>query len=225
MAYYNEKHGIYFIHIAKTGGKSVADFLLNLPGDNSFIPMSKGHLEANKIEEYLNQKFPNKTWTGITVLRNPFNRYISAYDFNFYTAKSIMENRYSKTQPINDKIMWLKFGVLTYDSLLNEWVNYQNKKSSTNFLKVLPFTISTLRKQSEYVLPSTIKFKLESINSLKIYFQNIIGEELLDIKIVNETKLHYAKLAKLNEDTLNLIKKYYNDDFTLGNYSKEIINN
>lgn len=226
MAYYNLKLKHYFIHIPKNGGKAVAKFLMNLPEEFAFTPLAHGHMSSAEIETNLSEQFPDTKWTGVAVVRNPYTRYVSAYDFGLYTSKIMIEGRHRKANKVvaNVEKSWVEFGKLTPQTLLEEWIKYERDESSINFREDLPYLTPTLRTQSSYVIPTTVKFNMESLKHLKRYFEELIHLPLNDIHVMNATPLPYAKLQGLNVDTQELVRLYYADDFVLGKYPKEIIN-
>jgi Sulfotransferase family len=225
MAYYNLKLQHYFIHIPKNGGQAIANFLKNLPNEFAFVPMEHGHLMANEIEEELSNKFPGVSWTGFTTVRNPYTRYVSAYDFGFYTSKLMIEGRHRKAGNHVESIeqSWIEFGKLTPHTLLDEWIKFCEGSANVDFVKHLPYVIPGLKKQSDYVLPTTKTFHLESPKYLRNYLQNLLQCELDSVTRINATPLPYAKLQGLKPETKALVESYYNDDFILGKYPKEVV--
>lgn len=186
-----------------------------------------GHKSASEIERFLSDLHPGVKWTGITVLRNPYERYLSAYDFGFHVAKLLIEHRHDKiAASIKDvNKTWVEFGRMTPHLLLVEWMRYQTGTKIVDFKTDLPFLIPTLQTQSSFLLSTTKRFNLESLKHLRTYFQDLTGcQDLPEFEKLNPTTLTYARSQGLDSATIALIQSFYSTDFAFGKYSKEVIN-
>lgn len=82
-----DKHKLIFLHIPKTGGRSVVEILLNNQGhhlrddNNDLTPLLLSNLKHNSI--LTKQKLKN--YHVFTVVRNPYDRFVSSYNWHFKT--------------------------------------------------------------------------------------------------------------------------------------------
>lgn len=213
MPYFkNQNINILFIHIPKTGGTSIENFLskkynieLNLNSlhkeTSNFNPLlpgiyGKASLQHQKLETLhkfkglLKINFQNLTI--FTIVRNPYNRLVS--DLFFF--KLIKKD--SKPNQVFEVIKkYLKSNKMDNHNIpQNEFILINNE---------IPDDVKVLK--LENLNEDIKKQKLEFLNNFNI--QKNKGK-------INQNKY----LSYLNRDSINLINKFYHKDFELFNYDK-----
>jgi len=76
----HHKHKLIFIHIARTGGTSIEQALVEK--DWGEVDIDTKHLKASQAKD-LYSKFW-KEYTTFTVVRNPFDRFVSMYETGWW---------------------------------------------------------------------------------------------------------------------------------------------
>lgn len=214
MPYYRNFHLLY-LHIPKTGGSSIEDFfyekfnitknIVSLHSDCQAIkgiPYSLQHCTFNDIRKFNKIfKISFKDLKIMTSVRNPYDRFISFLFFN----KLIKENDSSET----------------IELLANNILKEENYNTYDNH--ILPQYMFILNKDK--ILEDVKVIKNETLNSDMVS----IGFKKFDVSI-NITHSYQYKdkddikyLKYFNQRTLNLINKFYDNDFIIFNYNK--INN
>jgi hypothetical protein len=216
MAYYNLEHKKFFVHIPKCAGQSVANFLMNLPDQHKYTPMYTGHTTADQCLKFLNETYPDVSFNGFAVMRNPYYRFVSAYNFTIWQGKMVMEGRHGKlmrTKEI-DCNAWQLLGELDPYNFIVEWRNYINGSGKIDFLKEIPYAIPAFRSQTSYINADTTIFVVDqNINKIKKAYQHIVGAELPTILKINQTNLKLFRVEMLDAPTKDLIAEVYAEDF------------
>lgn len=201
---------IIFVHIPKTGGHSIHNFLLfNKPLDRHCSYPEYGLIDNTDLslpgpkrydhlflDEYykLNVATKNQieTYFKFCVVRNPYDRFLSAWKFN----------KLYKT--------------MTFDQFIN---NFPEDDKSDLFRHFCPqhFYIS-----SNYTLD--LFFKLDDVKfteKFTHYFEKNFNYKNVELKKLNATKSikNTKKVPILNRYAINFIQRYYKKDFELFNYS------
>ena len=128
-----------FIHIPKTGGSSVEDFIMNYYGykrnecllvhgfgidlalgEAEFVPYPIMHYKLKTVLRIAeaNKSTPDNSWTIFSIVRNPYHRFLSELFFQHYTN---LKYNYHML-PDNTKSMYL-------DSCIDEYFNHSSKKN------------------------------------------------------------------------------------------------
>jgi len=219
MPYFkNENTNLLFIHIPKTGGCSLEKYFANmfnitlnntalynwLPYDiklknNINVQTSLQHLTYQDIMKY--KSFFNIDLCNlkmITIVRNPYNKILS--DLFFLTKINI----YSTKEDVFSKIQM-------YLTKTNSGINNIDNIDNHNTPQYL-FLID----ENNELIHNIHILRTETLND----DMHRLGYEDFDIKInKNPNKINYDDY--LNEDSINLINKYYDEDFKLFNYTKK----
>lgn len=186
------KRKIIFIHIPKTAGTSIMDAL---GGVNYFLRCNP------PIQEY--KKYYQNYWkeyTKFTVVRDPIDRFISAYKF----ARADESYWYSATG--RDGLKKHPHYDLCKNIDINEYVIFLNQ-STTNF--------------DYHLLPQTffICNEYKSISEIDYYvrYENI-DEDLRkigisEIKKLNTTKIKNKNLILLTNQSKKLLSEIYSIDY------------
>jgi hypothetical protein len=219
MPYFkNENTNLLFIHIPKTGGCSLEKYFANmfnitlnntalynwLPYDiklknNINVQTSLQHLtyqDIMKYKSFLNIDLCNLKM--ITIVRNPYNKILS--DLFFLTKINI----YSTKEDVFSKIQM-------YLTKTNSGIDNIDNIDNHNTPQYL-FLID----ENNELIHNIHILRTETLND----DMHRLGYEDFDIKInKNPNKINYDDY--LNEDSINLINKYYDEDFKLFNYTKK----
>ena len=203
-----------FLHITKTGGQSIAKAALkhNIKwGINDQQFMEGRFVVHNLLSNVINAK----AYDWFTVVRNPYERLVSEYNF-FHTAA----NPYD---PIERRKKDAIF-IAGYDPLqINEYKNFGVNKFIQCEIPLInhkkPFKKFRFLQQSEYFEDGfnihVIKFENleEEFNELMLRY----GYEItLDEKINVSNKI--ASIEDLSAETIKLINETYKEDFIRFNY-------
>lgn len=183
---------ILFIHIPKTGGTSIANGLF---GDFS------GH--AYLYEFYIANKIYTKDFYKICVVRNPFDRLVSAY--SHLSQKNIRsENR--------DLLNY--FNIKSFDDLIfclndpKKWRVFQN-------------TILMLRPQCEFIYHQQIKmdkiYRFENFNDIQSHLKTELDIDI-NLNHLNSTKRKNYK-EYYNDFSISVVEKIYKKDLEMFNYT------
>jgi len=211
MPYYRNIHLLY-LHIPKTGGTSIEDFLFEdnhiIKNNSSLyscgeaikgIPYSLQHCTLNDIISFNRYfKISFKKLRIMCSVRNPYDRFIS---FLFY--KNLIQQNET---PENIEL------------LMKDILKEENYKNYDNH--ILPQHIFILNKNE--ILKYVKIIKNETLNSdmINIGFNNFN----LNINITNpydyKNKDDIKYLKYYNENTLKFINDFYENDFIIFKYNK-----
>jgi hypothetical protein len=206
MPYYKAIN-ILFIHIPKTGGTSLENYLKTFCKQTLYLTKpeieNKNIIPNNKIsyqhqtyktllkyKEILDIDFTNITI--ITIVRNPYNRAISdLFYFKLIDVKSSPHDVFIK---------------------LKEFINSNYDKYDNHSLPQYEYIINTYGE-----INNDIKiFRCENLKNeiIKYGFHKFNNNENTNKK----GKIDYNKY--LNKDSINLINNYYKKDFEIFNYKQ-----
>tara|TARA_Y100000015_G_scaffold42326_1_gene49665 strand:- start:145 stop:753 length:609 start_codon:yes stop_codon:yes gene_type:complete len=188
---------LIFIHIPKNAGTSI---MKEMGVDNIFIDKT--------IEEYKeNYKDYWDKYKKFTVIRDPIDRFISAYKF----ARMKESGWFSATG---------EEGLEKHDHYdlcnkmdINEYTLhiYKNKKEFNRW--IIPQTFVILNKNKEIEIDFYVRFENLQEDLSKIGIENI--EKLNSSTIKNDAEIHLTKKSKM------MLYKIYDIDYKNFNYKKE----
>lgn len=190
----NAKHKFAFIHIPKTGGVTIEKELSleNHDGHRRYI--------------YYKNRYPD--YDIHTIVRNPYDRYISAFTFmNKYNDKHPKNRRYEH---------YTKHGLYGCIKRLNDHGIYRLTPVLKNQYMLL---------QDEHGKIKCTVHKFEDFYDTYVEFCNLLDVEPKDnLPKHNTTKhLDYREYYRQDKKLQEEVYKYYKKDFELFGYSKEII--
>ena len=162
---------ILFIHIPKSGGTSIASALIGKPSGHPYL-----------YQYYLSNKEYTKKFYKFCVVRNPYDRLVSAY--------AHISQRECNPE---FKVLFKELNINSFDDLISNLDNPKNYRKLTN--KIVHF-----RSQNEMIRHKKIKmddvFKFENFDLI---------EEVLNKKLSGK-----IKLEKLNSSPRSEYQNYYN---------------
>jgi len=183
-----------FVHIPKTGGKSIHHWMTFLEGFNNVTNRNlhklckrsgnKGHPTRNVIENK-DKKFGD-LGTVFTCVRNPWDRFVSGYFFMIQGG--VLNNKMSFHEFVNNTKIW-------------------------NFMTV---------KQVEFVRDDDIVMKLENIDEDFKLMQDFYNDHRpLGTRNVTTGRKEqsYHKIFDEKQDLIDIIGNYYQEDVEKFNYS------
>jgi len=228
MPYY-EDDNLLFIHIPRTGGSSLENYLKGkykqtLHGfaswpirGNGLLPGEDGkssfqHLTYNSIYKYrdiLKVNF-NDNLKVISIVRNPYDRIISDL-IHIFPKRHIMAFRPNNYIRSNKTLLHNRFQMRFRHEVIEEYL-YKDLYSIKQHHGIDNHNIPQykfLTDENENIIPGVKIFRTESLTrELKEY--GFIEYEGKDTK--------YTYSDYLSEDSIELITKFYKKDFELFNY-------
>ena len=196
-----------FIHIPKSAGVS---FSVGLYG------IALGHHTAH--EYYINNKNEWNNLFSFTIVRNPLDRFLSAYNF----LKNEGINKFDK-QFCNRH----KLNAVDINTFINNFISEIRFKIFKPYIHFIPQHKFILHKRKNYSLISKI-YKFES---LETEYQNIIRDIKLNnpkfnpvknnLPNINRTNYDFSKKSNHNdisEDNIKKIKDFYYLDYQMFGY-------
>lgn len=198
-----------FVHIPKCGGNSIKKaFADSIIGTNITFH-NVGHMNLNyyiqNFQSYVTDE-SSKDVLFFTIVRNPYDRFISAYyhaikdgsismDMLTFFKKFITGDRCVNATSSDEykQLFW------SYD----EWYLYASTPQTEHTCKI---------------------FKLENLEEMVDYFKKEYNLDLVIDKInrgsANNTTSAYDVKTILNDELIGLINNYYNNDFVKHGYWK-----
>jgi hypothetical protein len=182
-----KEHNIIFIHIPKNGGSSIR----------------RGFFE-NKFDKYVGPNFP-KEWEKMfkfTFVRNPFDRFISAY--KMFTEGFVPENR---------KLSWNNPKPMSIEEF------FEKSKRDKNYTNVSGMGFHTI--------PQTHELNFLKYSDFVGRFENLEEDfrKVCEMNNINFTSLpHWNKTNRedyrtyFDENLYNKISEYYSEDLKLLDY-------
>lgn len=206
-----------FIHNPKTGGETIETLL-----------------KIDKNHEYARDRLVNKNIYSFVFVRNPITRLISWYN---HLRKHLYFNQIiSETNSLNDKSQ-------TYNSIKNGiLIKPQKHRELAEQHNIDDFICIMLTNHLEYNFPywGPLSFQYDYVFDvdntqlvIDIYKFENYKEELTKILIklnkndeienINKTNHSINSVIKLQDDTIELIYKYFKKDFIAFNYDKNYL--
>ena len=191
-----------FIHMKKTGGTSIQTWLLH--NTNSF--------DFSKHEGYdrANNRFGDLGFT-FTIVRNPFDRYVSWYYYMLSKTKTRLEKVKTNKKLLNNpKKMNTKYSVERNKAMLNELNKGFNYYTQNNLL-------NNITPQYPSASKCDVVLRLENLdNDIKI-IKNRFSIDNNPPHLL-KTKRPSNYLDQYNKTTLDLIYNLHKDDFDYFGY-------
>ena len=208
-----KKNNVKMIHINKTGGTSVCEWLspiLEFSEPRDITGEGKGRSCHRIIEEFSDNFF------YFTIVRNPYDR-VASHFFQWSHQQNVGRGEESR---------WLSDDIKD----LNDFVLKAFNNSSLDFIKEKYKS----RHQPEYLLPCTywirdfnkVKiFKLEKLNELRKFFQEHFPrhpniQNKIPISESTKTKGLHKYEHLYNESSKLIIREVFEDDFNNFGYKK-----
>ena len=192
------KHKLLFLHIPKTAGTSIEKALniqtpecLYFKGRYRTFPVCPQHLFFSEI--VTDCPFV-QTYTMFTIVRNPFDRFVSEFLF------------YKNTDWAN------QYHGLTFEEFVHVATNLLAEKRR----RVFDGHLEPQHYYLDYKLPIHI-FKFENLVPLEEWLSEKTNKQIkLPQELKNKTREHYTEYY--NSNTLEKISKFYEKDLELFNY-------
>lgn len=182
---------IAFVHIPKTGGGSVIEWFNKNNLNNHLI--FYGHKNLNQIKNLT----PKKIDTSFCVVRNTYERLISAYTFT--------HNKVKKKISKNENIEINQAILNTYNSGIVSFIEYMHSINHVTTANQLEFSNGV-----DFVLQSD---QLCSINKLNHLFNtNILIEKERRVRKYNDKK-YYTK------DFIDVVNDLYQNEINYFNFT------
>ena len=203
--YDNTNKFIYFVHISKTSGLYISKILKEY--------LYYGHIK-NKSTPYFPHEPPKyipeinfKNFLCFTVVRNPYNRFLSTYNFQKY---STYKNNFDFKKEEYDDV----------NVFINNYLGDIENKNK-NFQRKYYFV-----PQVEY-LHDYYGNKIDNVlhfENIKEEFNNFAKKNSIDVEYddtdyVNKAQLINTTFKDLNENSKEILKKFYYEDFITFGYS------
>jgi hypothetical protein len=236
---------IFYIHIPKTSGSTMETIFYENSGciSTCFFRKLNNEIVQNKKYKYLSlwhipfqflkKSFTNniiQNYTIFAIVRNPYTRIISDFKFwiDFYNTRMNLNNISQK-----DKF------------LLKEIKTIYNNNFSINKENLNIFINNVLNNKKNYtildghIIPQIEHILIKNNNKLNIFTNDILKMENLNndfnnfikkynlnipLNITKTTKINITSnkltIKDLNQNSINLINKFYHYDFKFFNYEK-----
>ena len=192
------KHKLTFLHIPKAAGTSVEKALdlqtpecLFLRNKHKTLPVCPQHMFLSEI---IKECPFIQNYTTFTIVRNPFDRFVS--EFLFY-----------------EQTYWAKeYHNLNFEEFVHVATNLHAEKRRS----VFDGHLEPQHYYLDYKLPIHI-FKFENLVPLEEWLSEKTNKQIkLPYELKNKTREHYTEYY--NSNTLEKISKFYEKDLELFNY-------
>jgi hypothetical protein len=185
---------VIFIHIPKAAGTSIA---------TAIYGKRIGHFTYHEFRYFIKDDF-NK-YPIFTVLRNPYERLISAY--NFAKQGGTLEGA------VTNESLYQTYPFRSFQSFVKEWLSHQDVTSIDLIFRPQTFFLPEI----DALQSSGIKmFYINQLNELEHYLTEILKREIkIEKRNVSSAKLISQNLNSIDLETKILIEKIYKSDFDL----------
>jgi hypothetical protein len=216
---YNLKERWGFIHIKKTAGTSINNELRQKKdvfvypnytryGSQEFFLDMENHHQSVKFYKSI-PLFKNLKYYA--VVRNPYDRLVSCYYFQFFSQVNI--DRHLKD---NDTNYNLYVNTLLKNKQLgfNNWVEYKYKNWN-NPINNYEGKFGTKEDiMCNYIDNETTIFKFEDLSKVESVFN-------IDIHHLNKSEHRHWRDEYKSQETLDMVYEMYSEDFKRFKYDKE----
>ena len=216
---------LHFIHIAKTGGTSLEDFLIN-----NNVKFNSHHLVKPQVPVDENEKY-------LILIRNPLKRFVSTFNYYFslinqdlskissnitihnclspyFTYKKLTKNYYFSSE-IDSNIISFKDANDLAESLTSDNLQIKNKAKNLcnyNHFLGLGFYLNNGEFIEKYKNNIAWVGKLETINEDIDKLKEILNlDNNLYIKRLRENKNELSKF--LSDKAINNLINFYDNDY------------
>lgn len=198
MPKYFKKDGIIFIHVPKAAGTSIA---------KSLYGKTITHLPASFFSE-VDKEFYESSYS-FSVVRNPYTRLYSAY--NFAKLGGTENIRISNRKKYRKELK-------TFEQFVKEWLP---KKNLLKIDKVFQPQHHFLTKNGKIIVKEI--FKMEEIHKCESRLSELTGR---NIKFGNENRIDSSSnpLNFYDEKMIEIVNNLYAEDFKLFNYPQKAQN-
>jgi hypothetical protein len=196
-----EKEKVIFIHIPKTAGTSIGTLFDTNYQKKCF---SLDHFKHNTFIEYSNLlKNKINNYTIFSFIRNPYDRILSYFKFHLERDAKLSK---LKNEIVKENNISNQFSLYLDLTLNNKILSYKNE----------PYLVS--RTQTCFLINdnNTIDPKI------KIFKYENLDKQLPNLPKLNISKSNLLKKDIYNKDNIQIIKKYFLEDFVNFNYTTEI---
>lgn len=182
---------ILFIHIPKAGGTSIATALYGKASGHPYL-----------YQYYLANKNFTKTFYKFCVVRNPYDRLLSAFLH--------ISNR--ECNP-DFKLLFKQLNIKSFDDLI---LNLNDK----SIYRKICNRIVHFRSQYELIYHRNVSmdeiFKFEDFNSIEQSLNKRLNQKISIKKLNTSKRTHYRDYY--NKFSINVVKKIYKKDLEMFNY-------
>lgn len=183
---------IVFIHIPKSGGTSIATAIIGKPAGHPYL-----------YEYYLADKELTKKFYKFCVVRNPYDRLVSAYA---HISKRDCNPEF--------KVLFKKLKINSFDDLILNLDNPRNYQKLFN-------TIVHFRSQYELIYHTKVKmddiFKFENFDLIEISLNKRLKNKISLKKMNSSPRNDYREYY--NDYSISVVKRIYKKDLEMFNYT------
>jgi len=186
---YWRRAGVVFIHVPRVAGSSVNHLLYG---------KTLGHFRASHALKLI--KYQDIDLPSFSLVRNPYDRLISAYNFAKLGNTSVMG--------ISNPEFYKTRSFRSFDSFLNEWLSEQNLAVVDEVFRPQTYFLNATMSH----FPSKV-FMLNQMNELSLYLSDLLGVDI-SLPSINSSS-HYSdqSYASLSECSKRTIEQLYRSDF------------
>ena len=203
----------FFIHLPKCAGNSIKKYLK----DNNFPTIILGHSTFYPFYKFPYEVSKSNNPNAFCVVRNPFERIVSAYFFLRKGGMNFMDEK-------------------TYNKYLSEYEDFQdfilnglgnNKNCKTLIEKVIhliPQTNFLINKDGELCVAKKNLIHLENFKKEFETYLHSLGKEYKELPWENKSceRRNYKDEYKNNE-MIDIVSEVYDKDFNELGYSRRIV--
>ncbi len=206
---------VIFIHIPKTGGVSIGDALLQ----TSWFKLTEPrHLTAATLKERMGAETFNNNFI-FTMVRNPWDRLVSAYYFLQFGATDIGLHAHSASEAFK------KLAFSSFENFIERL--YNDNKNEQNIYWAKDKTISAnlhTKKQVNWVFSKDGECLINYIGRFHRFKESlkeltsICGQTELKYKEINTTT-HPPYQELYTPETISMVAELYQDDIKAFNFT------
>ena len=201
------EYNITFLHIPKTAGTSIRQWLHENKGNSSEIPWEFLPKLSTIKKKQLND-------TVFTVVRNPWDRMVSIYFFlqSSYIKEKLGKRNTDDILTINKNIENVKeLCGISFNKFVEKINNFNNFYGYKNWYRVAEPQMSWLDFNTDFIL------KFENLNQDFKKVQNMFNN-YNPLPVLNNTVHDFYKLY-YNTDTKKIVAKLYSKEIDLFKYT------
>jgi len=209
MIYKFKNLDLIFVYNPKCACSTIKNIINQIDNNyeiNKYMDVHKYSFSNTNINSVMNEY---KNCHVIFFIRNPYKRFISGY--SKITNKLILKLRFDKSKNLCECNKIVNYGKIN----INEWANIIlniKQENIDNHFKSHTYYIQNLLEHKNIKL-----FDIKDLNNLDKYINNLF-------KINIDIDIHpvYDRIRpSIDSDIMNIIYKYYYDDFYKLGYTKD----